>query len=148
MNRAEYEELIDPEKIFDWLLRYTGHEHLADIKSVSLEEYLAVAPDVYVVTAMLRSALRVAEEQKMLAESGKDEEARLKPYNELTEQEKIEQAEIRKAYLAGMRAGRDTAMIEMANRVTLAARRELDSYRLKNSAYDPALVVDRRGTSG
>jgi uncharacterized protein YnzC (UPF0291/DUF896 family) len=141
MDRAEYQELINPEAIFKWLERYRGHEHLADIKKVSLEKFLAVAPDPYVMAAMLSSVLRQAQEQKMFAEYGKDEE-KIKPYNELTEEEKVAQAAERKAYMRGLRAGRDTAMIEMANRITAAARQQLNNYRLKNSEYAPALVVD------
>lgn len=141
VNREEYQELCDPEKILEWLVPYWSHEHLADIKSVSLDKYLAVAPDLYVVVAMLRVVLGVAIEQKAMAEY-EEKKLPFKPYNELTEQEKIDQVEIRKYYLEGYQAGRDSAMIELANRITVAARRELDRYRLKNSEYDPKLVVD------
>lgn len=147
MDRQEMIEKRDPEKIMKWLAPYIGHEHLGfDLKDpeVSLEKYLAVAPDVYVMSSMLQAILMTAAEQKMLAEYGK-EALPFKPYSELTAEEKTpEELKRREIFIAGMRAGRDTAMIEMANRITMAARMQLDDYRLENSEYDPALVVDER----
>lgn len=142
VNRAQYEEKIDPEKILGWLMPYVGHEHLMDIKKApSLEKWLAIAPDIYVVVSMLQSVLLRAAEQKMFASYG-DEDEKITPWNELTEEQKISEAPIRKAYMQGMRRGRDSAMVEMANRITAAAREQLDRYRLENPEYDPALVVD------
>ena len=142
MNREQYEEKINPEKIHDWLKTYVGHEHLMDIKTApSLDKWLAIAPDVYVAVAMLRSVLLRAAEQKMFASYERDDE-KITPWNELTEEQKISEAPIREAYVQGMRRGRDLAMVEMANRIVAAARKELDRYRLENPEYDPALVVD------
>jgi hypothetical protein len=143
VNYQEYQDKCDPEKIFKWLTRYVGHEHLGvDIKEVSLEKYLAVAPDIYVLASMLQSMLVIAAEQKQMGEYGVETEKPIKPWSELTEEEKISQVEVRKSYLAGLRRGRDMALVEMANRVTYAARGNLDRYRLENPEYDPELVVD------
>lgn len=143
MDRQEFKEKCDPDKIREWLMRYIGHEHLGyDIKKVSLEKYLAVAPDVYVLAAMLQSVLSVAEEQRAMGEYGKDDALPFKPYSELTDEEKISQAPERRMYMEGLRRGRDMALIEMSNRIISAARGKLDEYRLENSAYDPAKVVD------
>jgi hypothetical protein len=145
VNHVQYQAKCDPQPIMAWLYRYTGHEHLGvDIKEVSLEKYLAVAPDVYVLGAMLQSVLLRAQEQKEFAELGDDEKLPFKPYSQLTEAEKNDEAEQakRKIYLAGMRKGHDQALIELANRITYAARDLLDQYRLENPEYDPALVVD------
>lgn len=142
MNYAEYQKKCDPEEILNWLIRYTGHGHLIDIKQVeSLEKYLAVAPDVYVMAAMLNSILRVVAEQKELAEFTRNENP-VKPWNDLTEEEKITEKPLREQYAAGMRRGRDIATIEMANRITRAARENLDNYRLENSEYTPEKVLD------
>lgn len=142
MNRAEYEDLCDPKKIMKWLRPYIGHEHLADIKEVSLDKYLAVAPDVYVMASMIQTMLLRAAEQKTFGEYGDDEEKSMKSWNTLTDKEKISQREVRAAYMAGRRRGRDMAFVEMANRITIAARQDLDKYRLENPEYDPELVVD------
>lgn len=140
MNTQEYQEKCNPEKIRMWLAPYTGHEHIMDIKTAPcLEKYLAVAPDIYVMAAMLQSILSVTTEQKEFGEYGLGEEERkklFKPYNELTEDEKTEaEMEKRKIYMTGLRAGRDSALVEMANRVVLAARQPLDDYRLENPEY-------------
>ena len=141
MDAKKYEELTDPDGIMNWLRPYIGHEHLMDIKAAtSLEKYLAVAPDIYVMASMLQTMLMRAAEQKQLGKYGDDE--KIKPWNELTEEEKISEAPARKAYMQGLRRGRDSALVEMANRVTIAARLELDRYRLENPEYDPALVLD------
>lgn len=143
MTYQEYLDQCDPDVIKKWLITYIGHEHLADIKQVSLEKYLAVAPDVYVLAAMLQSVLRVAEEQREYGEYGQEDYSlKLRPWNELTAEEKISELELRKYYLAGMRAGRDSACIEMSNRITYAARQRLNEYRLENPEFDPAQVVD------
>jgi hypothetical protein len=142
MKKFDFEELRNPEKILEWLSPYTSHEHLADIKKVSLEKYLAVAPDVYVMASMLRSIMLRAIEQKEFAELGEKEQ--VKPWSQLSEEEKISEAPLRKQYLKGLRAGHDSGMIELCNRIVLAARQDLDRYRLENPEYDPDLVVDGR----
>jgi hypothetical protein len=144
----QYQERINPEVLQKWLAPYIGHEHLMDIKEApSVEKYLAVAPDIYVMAAMLRSMLSVAAEQKSFGEYGIEEAPKVQPWSELTEEEKISQKEVRNAYMAGLRAGRDRAMIEMANRITHAARENLDRFRLENPEYDPALVIDEPADS-
>src|SRR6188768_4250300 len=111
MDRKTYEEQANPEAIMKWLMRYIGHEHLMDIKEApSLEKFLAIAPDEYVMASMLQSMLMVAAEQKSMGEYGKDDD-KLKPWAELTEEEKISEAPMRQAYLAGLRAGRGSALI-------------------------------------
>lgn len=144
MNHAEYEEKTNPGPLLEWIFQYVGHEHLADIKAApSIEKYRAVAPDIYVMAAMLHAAVGVAMEQKTFGEYGvKNYEKPIKPWNSLTEEEKISEKPIREAYMDGLRHGRDSAMIEMANRITMAVRQQLDDYRLENSEYDPKLVVD------
>lgn len=142
MDFKTYEEKSSPESIMAWLSRYIGHEHLMDIKAApSLEKYLAIAPDVYVMASMLQGMLMRAAEQKQMGEYGKDEESSFKPWNELTEEEKISEAPLRRAYMEGLRRGRDQALIEMANRVTMAAREQLDRYRLENPEFDPEKII-------
>lgn len=142
MDRKQYDELRDPRKIMEWLTPYIGHEHLMDIKEApSLEKYLAVAPDQYVMAAMLQSMLMRAAEQREFGEYGAKEEEKIKPWGKLTEEEKISEAPIRKAYMDGCRRGRDLALIEMANRITMAAREQLDRYRLENPVFDPEEII-------
>jgi hypothetical protein len=146
VNRSEYEEKCNPEAIWKWLVPHISHEHLMDIKKApSVEKYLAIAPDVYVMTSMIQAVLQVSREQKAFGQYGQEDEPKVKPYSELTEEEKISEAPLRKMYLAGLRAGRDSAMIEMSNRIMIAMRTQLDQYRLENPEYDPTLVVDESG---
>lgn len=116
-------EKYDGKVIRSWLQPWIGHEHLMDIKEApSLEKYLAVAPDIYVIAALASQAVF----QATIIQS--DAEAALKW---------AEAHNGSQAFIA-----QKQGELYAANRILRGIREELDRYRLENSEYDPKLVVD------